>query len=104
MSKPPVRAITSAAPEPEKAINTVILPSAIGPRVSALPKLMEAAGGAGAGAPPSARRGRPSKLDKMREMKGEAVERIVALMECEPTKAQVQAYMRVRCEALLADD
>lgn len=102
--KLPVRAITTAAPEPEKPSNVVIYPSAIGARPSVVPKPMEALGGAGIAPPPKARRGRPSKLEKMREMKGEAVERIVALMETEPTKAEVQAYMRARCEALLADD
>jgi len=100
----PVRPIVSTVPEPEKPTNTVIYPSAIGARPSARPVALEAAGGAGIAPPPKAKRGRPSKLDKMREIKGEAMERIIALMETEPTKADILAYMKERCETLLADE
>ena len=54
-------------------------------------------------APVEKKKGRPSKAEKMKEKRARASEQIKALVDSEPSKADVQKYFELRIKELLAE-
>ena len=90
-------------------------PVKTGSSVAILPSIRSAMGGAGVishvggptiptlsgTAPVSKKKGRPTKAEKMRERRARVSEDIKALVDDDPTKADVHAYFESRIKALL---